>query len=187
MTIETMMNLHPLPEEIFGRAFRPLPQLVLPSDAESQKLFYEALERMIHSPAGKLGGDGVAVWALDQSYVHPDGARRESRIVYIEKYSGSIAYRWPRRHLRNLTTDDGSDGNPCDRDNLRKLADQDYNWSFYSRLVRALGPLRIWLATVEELDAVADTPHATAREWERHFNTVYRETYGCLPPKNRRL
>jgi hypothetical protein len=186
-TTDPITSALELPEPIFGRAFKPLPSAVTAGDVHSEQRFFESLVRMLHSHEGRRQGNGVAVWALDQPYAHQDGKESHSGVLYIEKYSGSLAYRWPRRYLRYLATDEGHGGEPQNRNCLRELAHLDHNWSFYSSVVRVFGPLRIWRATVDELNVDGNRTFASAREWELHFNTTYMDAYGCLPLKNRRL
>ena len=174
-----------LPAAIFGNAFRAVPGAVTSDDVSTGQALVESLLRIVRSPEGKKNGHAIAVWALDTPYTHQDGRKRPSCVTYIEKVAECLAYRWSRSHLLNFGTDEGNRGELENPGCLRQLAQLDYNFTFYSQLIRRHGPLRIWLATVDELNAAGDRVFASHREWEQHLNLAYLEEYGCLPLKNR--
>jgi hypothetical protein len=178
--------------EILRQHLRFSPFIQLPHDISSEHAatpvtLLDRLVQAFHSPEARDASEVVIIWALARPYVHSDGNREPSTIIYIEKTINSIAWRWPRRYLRYLTTDDGNGGPSSLPDTLRQRAWLDWNWSFYSEAIRRHGPLVIWWATVRRLNEASGLSLRGPREWERRLNEGYRASYGCLPLKNRRI
>jgi len=123
--------------------------------------------------------------------VHCPSEENIPRGVCIEISKGTLAGRWPKRFFHNITRDYTHKGEASTGAGLQELADRDKNFSFYSRLIQEHGPLRVWYATLDELNAAAKkanlSERTTVREWERHLIKSYRGIHGCQrrPLKNR--
>lgn len=170
---------------ISGQPFRALPEKLHAEHVRENVRMAEELRRVFHCPAASVGKEMVLVWALDRPYTHSDGHGQPSTIVYIEKAVGSARRRWPMQHLRTLAQDFTS--RPIlDADDLRHLARQNRNYSFYSKIVESFGPLSVWQASTADLNAASCMSLTSSRAWEHRILLKYIKRHGCLPLKNRR-
>jgi hypothetical protein len=170
---------------IGGQPFRAVPEMLHPEHVRDRETMFRELRRVLHCPEARIGKDMVLVWAVERPYTHSDGNRHSSTIVYIEKTVHSAYRRWPARYLKKLTTDYTS--RPLSKpDDLRNLAEQNRNYSFYSRMVQNFGPLGIWQASAAELNDVSSQSLGSSREWETLLLRTYFRRHGCFPLKNRR-
>lgn len=167
-----------------GQPFRRVPEQVHATAVETKELMRRELVRVFHSAEARTGKNLVLIWATSSPYTHADGAGLPSTVVYIEKLAGSIHRRWPERYLANLAEDflDRPLTNP---DDLRHLAKQNRNYTFYRRVISEFGPLSLWQASAEELNKASDLELASARLWENRLLCKYLEHHGCFPLKNR--
>lgn len=166
-----------------GLPFQCLPTRVERTDAGDPRSLRAGFERLIACPEAKQATNVVLIWALDNQYLHAEGSREPSTVVYIEKTDGSIFGRWSR-YCADLATG-RSGGEPTTSESLRGLATVD-NLRFYTEVVGKHGPLRVWWADVARLNGASALRLPSPREWERLLLKTYRERYGCLPLKNRR-
>lgn len=164
--------------------FRPLPQRLEGSDVVTKERMLAGLVRVFHCSDAKVGRNLVVVWALERPYSHSDGRRDPSTVIYIEKASGSIRKRWSERSLANLAEDQTELPltNPSD---LRHLATQNRNFTFYAKVTSMYGPFTVWRASAEELNAASGLAVLTAREWEQRLLREYWQRHQCFPLKNR--
>lgn len=166
--------------------FRELSDHVKPNEADDREGVVESFCRVFHAPDAYTAQNIVFFWAVDRPYQHEKGHGFESTISYIEMTKGALARRWPRGYFRNITYNKPLGDKPIVQTSLQQLADKDQNWSFYSRLIREHGPLRVHYATLTELNNVGYSTMHTVREWERTLIKAYRGVHGCRPVKNRR-
>lgn len=164
--------------------FQPLPEVVKAEDVASEDSMPTNLRHTFHCPQACIGSDLVLVWALANPYVHTDGKKYPSTIVYVEKTVGSVRARWPMRYLKYLAG--SSTSAPAPDLSSRDLAMQDHNYVFYSTVVRKFGPLSIWVASSEQLRSVSASLNGDSREWERRLLSAYHAEHGSFPLKNRR-
>lgn len=164
--------------------FRCLPAQVDQGDARDKTRLRAGFERVLRSEEARRGRNVVCIWALAERYRHSDGKRECSRIVYVEKTTGSIFGRWSPSKIDLLVK--GTDANELPYlPDLRKLANRD-TLLFYRTIIANYGPLRVWWAEVARLDEVSNCKLAGSRAWERHILKSYCNCYRCLPLKNRR-
>lgn len=170
---------------IDGQPFRAVPEVLLPEHVDDRATMLRELQRVFHCAEARTGKEMVLIWAVEQPYTHSDGHGRSSTIVYIEKTVHSAFRRWPTRYLRMLSTDYTS--RPLSKpDDLRHLATQNRNYSFYSKMVQDFGPLTIWQAGAADLNCVSSKSLPSSRAWENLLLRKYFARHGCLPLKNRR-
>lgn len=170
---------------IDGQPFRAISEILLPEHVDDRTTMLRELQRVFHCAEAREGKEMVLIWAVEQPYTHSDGHGYSSTIVYIEKTAHSAFRRWPMRHLKNLSTDFTS--RPLSKpDDLRHLATQNRNYSFYSKIVRGFGPLTVWQASATDLNCVSSKSQPSSRAWENLLLRKYFARYGCLPLKNRR-
>lgn len=166
-------------------AFKPLPGSVFPEDAESPERLCHGFQRIFRTAEAAAARDVVFLWVVDNSYLHHEYNKLPSSIVYIEKSDRSISNRWPNSYFKRITRD-SKRVLLADVGGLRQYSDANLNWTFYSRLVREHGPLRVWWATRSALNAASGLTIKTAAEWEGHILKLYMLNHGCRPLKNRR-
>ena len=167
-----------------GQPFRQIPEQLRTDDVETKERMRRELVRVFHSAEACIGKNLVLIWATELPYTHSDGKQLQSTIVYIEKLAGSVRGRWPERSLVNLA-EDFPDRPLTDPGDLRHLARQNRNYSFYRRIVSEFGPLSLWQASVQELNAASDLNLTSARLWENRLLCKYLERHACFPLKNR--
>lgn len=169
--------------------FRLLGDFIAPEETGDRDTLVKAFQRVFHSMEARTANNIVFFWAVDNPYLHDSGNRLSSTISYIEMTKGSLAKRWPTRYLLKITHDKHM-SEPVANMSLQELANKDKNLTFYSRLIREHGPLRVWYASLAELNAAgidpANSTRTTVREWERSLIKAYRRVHGCRPLKNRR-
>lgn len=170
--------------------FRELGDHIAQSEAENREMLRTAFCRVFHAPDARQARNIVFIWAVDRPFQHERGHQLVSTISYIEMTKGSLAGRWPKQYFRRITRNKALGETPNAPDSLQQLADRDQNWSFYSRLIQDHGPLRVWYASLDDLNAAAVDPESnrlhTVRDWERRLIKSYRRLHGCRPLKNRR-
>lgn len=173
-------------------ALRELPERINPADTTDPETLRVAFKRVMHCGDAKKAKNIVFVWAVDNPYVHESGNRLTSTIGYIEMTTTSLSRRWTDSFFYKLTKDHKHRGDVSPSAGLEELAMQDKNFSFYSQLIHNHGPLRIWYATLDELNAAAlrqgKKPKETVRAWEKALIQAYRKVHGKRrrPLKNRR-
>src|SRR5205085_1478052 len=96
----------------------------------------------------------------------------------------TMAARWAKRYLINLTSDYDDRTSKGGSNTLRSHADTNRNFTFYRSLIGGHGPLSIWWASSAMLNQVSGAAHKP-RAWEGHLLALYRGKHGCLPLKNR--
>jgi hypothetical protein len=163
-----------------GSPFQPLPAQIEREDAGSPKSLSEGFKRLFGCKEAREAWNVAFIWALDQPYHHSDGSL--STVVYIEKTKRSIFLRWSP-HIRCLVTGAPIE-KPMDSQDLRELANHD-TLRFYSTIIAAYGPLRVWWADVDHLNEASHRKLDRALDWERLLLTSYLERYHCSPLKNR--
>ncbi len=169
---------------IEGQPFRAVPETLLPEHVADRETMLRELQRIFQCADARSGKEMVLVWAVERPYTHTDGNGHSSTIVYIEKTVHSAFRRWPTRYLKKLATDYTS--RPLMMpDELRHLANQNRNYTFYSKMVRDFGPLTIWQAGAAELNRISSKSLASSRAWENLLLRKYLGRHGCLPLKNR--
>lgn len=183
--------LHQIVDRWFERfPFRELSDHIAPSDAADRERLVAAFCRVFHAPDARQAKNIVFIWAVDRPFQHERGHQFASTVSYIEMTKGSLTGRWPKAYFRRITRDKPVGETPFAPDSLQQLADRDRNWSFYSRLIREHGPLRVWYASLDDLNGAAldaeTNALSTVREWERRLIKSYRRLHGCRPLKNRR-
>lgn len=165
--------------------FKPLPGCIFPEDAQTPEQLCLGFQRIFRTPDAATARDVVFLWVVDNQYIHHEFNKLPSGIVYIEKSDRSISNRWPNAYFKRITRN-SKRVLSSDVSTLRPYADADLNWTFYSRLVREHGPLRVWWATRSALNAASGLAIKTAAEWESHILKMYMLSHGCRPLKNRR-
>ena len=191
-SVEENMNDY-LFQKFFTDSFRSNPFKVLPIGisqecSNDQQRLHEAFCAAFHDPSAKESKNVVFMWVLDKPFPVRSGNSKSTPISYIEISKRTIAERWPDRFFINITKDYTHRGEVGLDADLQELADRDKNFLYYSTLIRDYGPMRIWVATLEELNEVAqpNLSWTSVREWERHLIKSHRTIYGFRPPKNRR-
>ena len=159
------------------------------SNASNQQALLQDFSNVFLAPTAKTSKNGVLIWASDRPYTHSDGKLLSSTIVNIDKTTLSISRRWSTANLKHLVSNTSKKRRPASPAglNLRQLADMDFNWSFYSQIVKWYGPLTIWWADVDQMNrrAIHQLRHGTARDWECHICAAYVTHHWCLSLKNR--
>ena len=169
--------------------FQQLAGCITSGQATSCDSLYGAFIALFHGAGARVPSNIVFIWAMDHPYRHDSGNKLESTVVYIEMSKGTISGRWPKGYFKNLTRDCSNVALTGIDAGLQELADK--NFSFYSRLIQLHGPLRVWYATLENLNSDAlksgKPTYETVREWERVFIKSYRSVHGAKrrPLKNR--
>ncbi len=168
--------------------FRVLPVEVSQEFSNSRERLHEAFCAAFHGPATKVDRNVVFMWVLDKPFHVKHGNPNPTAVSYIEISKRTVAERWPKRFFTNITRDHTHRGEVDFDADLQQLADKDKNFSYYSTVIGDFGPMRIWVATLEELNKASKQKKewTTVREWERHLIKSHRICYGFRPPKNRR-
>lgn len=186
-------HFHAITLSVFGSfPFRLLDGCIASDEAETPSGLFDAFVRLFHSREAQAAKNVLFVWAVDRPFFHTSGKKLPSTISYIEMSKGTVSGRWPKRYIRKITTDYKKKGEASAEACLEELANKDKNFRFYSRLIRDHGPLRIWYATLGELNQAAEgahlPPRETVREWEHLLIRAYRGVHGARrrPLKNRR-
>jgi len=164
--------------------FRRLPDEVVPESACNSSSLREGFAKLFCSDEARAAINVVFIWELALLYPHSESSKKSS-IVYIEKTKHSIHQRWVR--YLGLLVKDFAAKQPQDLMDLRMLARQNLNFSFYSKIIKEFGPLRVWWADVPTLNRKRrdGLRELDARGWERLLLESYRNFYDCRPLKNR--
>lgn len=171
--------------------FRPLNGRVHSHDTIDAESLYASFINLFHAQDALDAKNILFFWAVESPFQHADGNRMKSTISYIEISKGSLAGRWPKRFFRNLTRDYTNKGEVSAYAGLQELADKDKNLAFYTQLIREHGPLRVWYATLGELNSAARGANCpeweSVRDCERCLIKAYRGVHGSRrrPLKNR--
>jgi hypothetical protein len=163
--------------------FRSLPGDIGAGHTVSRDALIEAFKKVFNGDQARQVSNVVFYWQLDKPFMHMEGHQLPSTISYIEISKRTLSARWTSfRFLR--------DGEDDAQGSLRQLANNNDNFAFYSRLIRQHGPLKVWYATLTELNAAAahhgQPERDTVRQWESHLLRSYKAAHGTLPLKNRR-
>jgi hypothetical protein len=177
-------------ESNFGSfSFQLLPGQIDPHQANTPESLFQVFINVFHGDEAKSAKNVLFIWTVTRPFEHTNGYGHPSTVSYIEISTGSLAGRWPKGFFRNITHDESKKGEVSADGGLQELADKDKNFSFYSRLIQDYGPLRVWYATLDDLNAAAleagQDRRETIRDWERHIISSYRAIHGVRPLKNR--
>lgn len=169
---------------------RELPERLEPSDAVDPKTLRAAFKRVMHCEAARKAKNIIFIWAVEKPYIHDSGNRLASTIAYIEITKNALSVRWPQRFFFNITSDYRHKGDAAADAGLEELARKDKNFSFYSRLIREHGPMRIWYANLEDIQTAGIDGEkdrwTSVRACEKALIQAYRKVHGVRPLKNRR-
>ena len=175
-----------LKTERIDTSFKRISSAISSADADTAESLLAAFVRTFRGQEAGLGRNVVFIWSVDQPYSHTEGHCLPSSIINIEKTKNTIATRWSQASLIKLTTD-FTKREVVDINNLGHLALANRNLSFYQRIVRENGPLRISWCEATTLNAASGGELIdSSRHWEQKLIKAYKAEHNCFPLKNRR-
>ena len=174
-----------LKDERIDTSFKRISSAISSADAVTSESLLAAFLRTFRGQEARSGRNVVFIWSVDQPYFHTEGRCLPSSIINIEKTKNTIATRWGRSSLIKLAKD-FTKHEVVDINNLGHLALANRNLSFYQRLVRENGPLRVSWCEANTLDAASGRELVDSRKWEQRLILAYQAKHKCFPLKNRR-
>ena len=166
--------------------FQCLPAQIAPEATATQESLRVGFNSLLCCPEAREVNNAVFLWVLEKPYQHQDGKHELSTVIRIEKTVNSIQQRW-NRYIENLVTDYGNNININHDNYLRSLADNDQNLSFFREIISKYGPLKIWWASLEDLNqSSTKNSFDNPQQWEKLICQTYVKHHRCYPLKDRK-